>query len=93
MELSNEVFEYAHNEVSGFYAGQPIDVALMKEHKDLKWENAELRKAIKGAHEMMSGLGYTQDEQGRKYLCGNEYPWLEKAWNIIKSAQKMIEAR
>jgi hypothetical protein len=50
----------------------------------------ELEKAIIFAHEMLSGLSYTQDDEGKKYLCGNEYPWLKRGWETIKEARKRI---
>ena len=51
MEMSKEVFEYAHKEVSGEYAGLAIDVALMNEHRDIK---AKLNETLYYASETVA---------------------------------------
>lgn len=70
MELSREVFEYAHENVSDEYAGHPVDVALMKEHKELKQMYSEAKNEIVTALNFMQSMGWQNyDPSEPEYQC------------------------
>lgn len=69
--LSKEVFEYAHKECSGEYAGEPVDIALMKEHRDMKAQLKKQTSVLSSPTVYIVTMRRWGDDEGHSYIIGS----------------------